>query len=35
MPAVVSAFGLGQLKLESGLNQPFEARIEMLSATAE
>ena len=35
VPAVANAFGLGQLKLESGLNQPFEARIEMLSVKAE
>jgi pilus assembly protein FimV len=35
MPAVVYALGLGQLELESGLNQPFEARIELLSATAD
>jgi pilus assembly protein FimV len=35
MPAMASAFGLGQIELESGLNQPFEARIEIFSATAE
>lgn len=32
---MVSALGLGQIQLESGLNQPFEARIELLSATAD
>ena len=34
MPGLVSALGLGNIKTESGLNQPFEARIELLSATA-
>jgi len=35
VPALANAFGLGQLKLESSLNQPFEARIEMLSVKAD
>ncbi len=34
-PACVYALGLGNLELESGLNQPFAARIELLSATVE
>lgn len=35
LPAMVSALGLGQIEPESGLNQPFEARIELLSPTAD
>ena len=35
LPGVVSALGLGQIQLESGLNQPFEATIELLSPTAD
>lgn len=34
-PAPVYALGLGKLELESGLNQPFEAKIELLSPTRE
>src|SRR5690606_14289226 len=34
-PALVHALGLGKLELESGLNEPFEARIELLSPTVE
>ncbi len=32
---MVYALGLGQLDLKSGLNQPFEAQIELLSATPD
>ena len=35
LPAWVYALGLGNLELNSGLNQPFDARIELLYATAE
>ena len=35
LPGVVSALGLGNIELRSNLNEPFEARIELLSATAE
>ena len=35
MPGMVSALGLGKIELSSGLNQPFEAQIELLSATAD
>jgi len=34
-PALVHALGLGKLELESALNEPFEARIELLSPTIE
>ena len=34
MPTVASALGLGALKASSGLNQPFDGRIEILGATA-
>jgi pilus assembly protein FimV len=34
-PALVHALGLGKLDLDSALNEPFEARIELLSATIE
>jgi len=34
MPTVASALGLGVLKAASGLNQPFDGRIEILGATA-
>ena len=34
IPAVASALGLGALKTTSGLNQPFDGRIEILGATA-
>ncbi len=35
LPGLAHALGLGQLKLESTLNQPFEARVELLSATRD
>src|SRR3989304_1813801 len=35
LPGVVSALGLGNIELRSNLNEPFEARIELLSVTAE
>ena len=35
VPGVVSALGLGNLRLESALNEPLKARIELLSAKAE
>ncbi len=35
MPGFVQALGLGELDLDSALNEPFEARIELLSATTE
>jgi len=35
IPGLGAALGLGKLTLNSGLNQPFEARIELLSVTAE
>ena len=35
LPIIASALGLGQIHLESGLNQPFEARIDLLSPTAD
>ena len=34
-PTVVNALGLGKLELQSALNQPFKARVELLSATAD
>jgi len=34
-PTVVNALGLGKLDLQSALNQPFKARVELLSATAD
>lgn len=34
-PGMVNALGLGKLQLDSALNEPFEARIELLSATME
>lgn len=34
-PALVHALGLGKLELDSALNEPFEARIELLSPTIE
>jgi len=34
-PTVVNALGLGKLELLSALNQPFKARVELLSATAD
>ena len=33
-PTIVNALGLGKLELQSALNQPFKARVELLSATA-
>ncbi len=35
IPGPVSALGLGKLVLDSGLNEPLEARIELLSPTRE
>lgn len=35
LPGMVSALGLGNIELRSGLNQPFNASIELLSVTAE
>ncbi|MCK5499430.1 MAG: hypothetical protein KAI77_09520, partial [Gammaproteobacteria bacterium] len=35
MPTVTSALGLGKLELQSALNQPFKARIKLISATAD
>lgn len=34
LPGAASALGLGALKAQSGLNQPFDGRIEILGATA-
>ncbi len=34
-PALVNAFGLGNLDLNSALNEPFDARIQLLSPTAD
>ena len=34
-PATVFALGLGDLDLNSALNEPFEARVELLSPTAD
>jgi pilus assembly protein FimV len=34
-PGVVHALGLGKLQLESALNEPFKARIELLAATTD
>lgn len=34
-PGMVNALGLGKLQLDSALNEPFKARIELLSATVE
>ncbi|HMM77152.1 MAG TPA: FimV/HubP family polar landmark protein [Gammaproteobacteria bacterium] len=34
LPGAASALGLGALKARSGLNQPFDGRIEILGATA-
>ena len=35
LPGIVFALGLGKLELESGLNQPFKARIQLLSASPD
>ena len=35
MPTFVNALGLGKLELQSALNQPFKARIKLVSATAD
>ncbi|MEX2525524.1 MAG: FimV/HubP family polar landmark protein [Gammaproteobacteria bacterium] len=35
IPGLVAALGLGKIELNSGLNQPFDARIELLSPTAD
>lgn len=35
LPGFVHALGLGKLQLDSALNQPFDARITLLSATAD
>ena len=35
LPGYVQALGLGQIDVQSVLNQPFSARIELLSATVE
>ena len=35
MPGLVNALGLGNLDLNSALNEPFDARIKLLSATAD
>jgi len=35
VPGMVCALGLGNLQLESTLNEPFKARIELLSVTAD
>ncbi len=34
-PTLVNAFGLGNLDLNSALNEPFDARIQLLSPTAD
>ena len=34
-PTVVNALGLGKLELQSALNQPFKARVKLLSATVD
>lgn len=35
VPGLAAALGLGKIELNSGLNLPFDARIELLSPTAE
>ncbi|MCH8163410.1 MAG: hypothetical protein IIA99_04880, partial [Proteobacteria bacterium] len=35
MPTFVNALGLGKLELQSALNQPFKARVKLISATAD
>ena len=35
VPTFVNALGLGKLELQSALNQPFKARVELVSATAD
>jgi len=35
VPGLAAALGLGKIELNSGLNQPFDARIELLSPSAE
>ncbi len=35
VPGLVQALGLGKLELDSALNQPFQARITLLSATVD
>ena len=35
IPSLASALGLGKLKLNSALNEPFDARIRLLSPTAD
>ena len=34
-PGALYALGLGEIKLNSALNQPFDAEIELVSATEE
>ena len=35
MPTFVNALGLGKLELQSALNQPFKARVKLISVTAD
>jgi len=35
VPTFVNALGLGKLELQSALNQPFKARVKLVSATAD
>ncbi len=35
LPGIVNALGLGDIQSSSALNEPFEARIELLSTTAD
>ncbi len=35
LPGFANALGLGKLQLNSALNQPFNARIELVAASAE
>ena len=35
MPTFVNALGLGKLELQSALNQPFKARVKLLSVTTD
>ena len=35
LPTAALALGLGKLQVSSGLNQPFEGRIELIGVTAE
>jgi len=35
LPGLGHALGLGKIQAQSGLNEPFEARVELISATPD